>query len=452
MRVIICGAGKVGATLAKYLVQDGNDVVVIDNDMEKLTDLGSKLDIQTIQGFASYPSILERAEATSADMLIAVSASDEVNMITCQAANCLFKVPTIIARLRSREYTNPKWKNLYSRDAFPIDVVISPEMEIAKAIRRNISFPGTSDVLTLAGDKVYMLGIRCDEMCPFVNASLRQLTDLFPDLNAVVAGIVRDNNLIVPNGDTKVQENDELYVFVQTENVSRLLTLAGIEQQKVSSALILGGNDIGLSLAKHLERSGAMRVTIVEPNEERAKLLASELENTTVINGNILDPEVLEEADIQIVDTVIAVSFNDEDNILASLMAKRYGAEQTACVLEKTLYSQMVSDLGIDVIVDPKDTMVSSILQHIRRGKIYSAYSIRSGMCEVLETDIDMDFPWCGKSLKEIKMPVNSKIGAIVRNGVSIPLRGDTTIEYKDRVMLFVNSEDAKLIEKLFNA
>lgn len=452
MKVIICGAGRVGSTIANYLAEDENDVVVIDTDAERLDMLSSSLDIQTIEGFSSYPSVLERADAQNAEMLIAVTASDEVNLVTCQTANSLFKVPTKIARLRSGEYINPKWKGQYSRDAFPVDVVISPEVEIARAIRRNIAFPGAFEVLTLAGDKVYLLGIHCDQDCPLLNTSLRQLTALFPDIGATVAGVVRDGVLTIAHSDARLKSGDDVYLFVGADNVQRMLTLFGLDRERSQSALILGGNDIGLSLARYLEHSARMRVTLIENDPARAKMLAETLSETTVINGDFLDTAVLEEAGIDIVETVIAVSGDDENNILASLMAKKYGAEQTVSVIEKNLYSQMVSNLGVDVVIDPKDIMVSSILQHIRRGRIYSAYSIRSGLCEVLEADVFDTFAFAGMPLRDVRLPAGAIIGAIVRDGAPVLLRGDTVIEKNDRLVLFAADTAVKAIEKLFSA
>ena len=296
----------------------------------------------------------------------------------------------------------------------------------------------------------YLLGMHCDETCPLINTPLRQLTELFPDINAVITGVVHEGKLIVADSDTRINAGDDVYIFVAAENVKRILSLFGRDQQRAKSALILGGNEVGLSLAKYLERSGRMRVTLIEPDEERAKLLAETLSQTTVIQGDFLDTVVLEEADIDIVETVIAVSGNDENNILASLTAKKYGAEQTVAVIEKTLYSQMVTDLGIDVVIDPKDIMVSSILQHIRRGKIYAAYSVRSGLCEVLEADVFDSFEYLGAALRDVRLPAGVIIGALVRNGVSLPLRGDTVIEKNDRLLLFADADSVKQVEKMF--
>ena len=451
MRVIVCGAGRVGSTIAGYLAEDDNDVVLIDTNEELLTELTSTMDVRPVVGFASHPSVLEQADAQDADMLIAVTNSDEVNLVTCQAANSLFKVPMKIARLRSNEYTNQKWRKFYTHDALPIDYVISPEVEIARSIRRNISFPGAFEVIPLAMDRVYLLGIHCDEVCPMLNTPLRQLTELFPDVNAVVAALVRDSKLIVTDSNTRIAAGDDVYVIVPSETVHRVLTLFGRDQERAQNVLILGGNNVGLYLAKYLEKASQMHVTLIEENEEHAKFLAETLSDTTIIQGDFLNTVLLEEADIDIVETVIAVSSKDENNILASLMAKRYGVEQTVSVIEKPLYSQMVVNLGIDVIIDPKDIMVSSILQHVRRGKIYAAYSIRSGLCEVLEADVFESFEYAGKALRDVRLPMGVIIGAIVRDGVPLSLRGDTVIEKDDRLVLFAAAESIKQVEKMFS-
>lgn len=452
MKVIICGAGRVGATIAEYLAEEKNEVILIDTDGERLEELAVTMDIKPIEGFASYPSVLERADAQDADMLIAVTESDEVNMVTCQAANSLFKIPTKIARLRSKEYTNPKWRKFYTHDAMPIDVVISPEIEIARSIRRNIAYPGAFEVIPLAQDRVYLLGLHCNDVSPMINTPLRQLTELFPDLNAVIAGIVRqDGDLIITDSDTRISAGDDVYVFVPSESVPRLLAVFGLEQQRAQSILVLGGNDIGFALAKYLEKTPHMHITLIEEDEGRAKYLAQELSQTTVIQGDFLDTSLLEESDIDTVETVIAVSANDEDNILASLMAKKYGVGQTITVIEKSLYSQLVMNLGIDVIVDPKDILVSTILQHVRKGKIYAAYSLRSGMFEVLEADAFDTFEYTGKALRDVRLPTGVIIGAIVRDGTALQLRGDTVIEDGDRLVLFADADSVKQVEKMFS-
>ena len=452
MKIVICGAGRVGSTIAEYLAQTGNSVVVIDRDQEKLDSLADSIDIQPVRGFASHPSVLQKAEAEDADMLIAVTASDEVNIIACEAAEKFFNIHTKIARIRSKEYTGNQF-NFFSGDSkAALDVVISPEVEIARSIRRTISYPGAFDVIYPAGGAVRLMGIHCDEICPMLNTPLRQLTQLFPDVHAIVVGIIRQGKLIVPTGDSRLLAGDDVYVVSQKDNWARLLSLFGFDAQKTSGVLILGGGEVALHLAAALEKeSEDMRITIIEKDEERAEFLAESLKRTIIIHGDFLENNILEEAGIEATDTVVALTSDDENNILSSLMAKKYGVTQTLTMIEKTLYAQLVTNLGVDVVIDPKDIIVSTILQNVRRGKIYAAYSLRSGLCEVLEADVFDSFEYVGEPLRNVRLPAGSIIGAIVRDGESIPLTGDTVIEVNDRLVLFADTEVVKQIEKLFS-
>lgn len=451
MRIVICGAGRVGSTIAEYLAQSGNDVVIIDKNQEKLDALTDAIDARPVLGFASHPSVLQKAQAQDADMLIAVTESDEVNIIACEAAEKFFNVPTKIARIRSKEYTGAQYPFFAAKDA-PIDVVISPEVEIARSIRRSISYSGAFDVLHLAGGVVRLIGIHCDDVCPMLNTPLRQLSTLFPDLHAVIVGIVRQGELIIPSGDSRLSAGDDVYVAVQKSGVRRLLSLFGYDNQKASGVLILGGGQIALHLAAALEKeSDDMRITIIEKDEARAEALAESLKRTIVIHGDFLDTSILEEAGIEAADTVVALTSDDENNILSSLTAKKYGATQTLTMVEKTLYAQLVTNLGVDVVIDPKDIIVSTILQHVRRGKIYAAYSLRSGLCEVLEADVFESFEYAGEALRDVRLPSGVIIGAIVRKGESVQMTGDTVIEVNDRLILFAEADAVKQVEKMFS-
>lgn len=451
MKIVICGAGRVGSTIAEYLAQSGNDVVIIDKNQEKLDALTDAIDARPVLGFASHPSVLQKAQAQDADMLIAVTESDEVNIIACEAAEKFFNVPTKIARIRSKEYTGAQYPFFAGKDA-PINVVISPEVEIARSIRRSISYSGAFDVLHLAGGVVRLIGIHCDDVCPMLNTPLRQLSTLFPDLHAVIVGIVRQGELIIPSGDSRLSAGDDVYVAVQKSGVRRLLSLFGYDNQKASGVLILGGGQIALHLAAALEKeSDDMRITIIEKDGERAEALAESLNRTIVIHGDFLDTSILEEAGIEAADTVVALTSDDENNILSSLTAKKYGATQTLTMVEKTLYAQLVTNLGVDVVIDPKDIIVSTILQHVRRGKIYAAYSLRSGLCEVLEADVFESFEYAGEALRDVRLPSGVIIGAIVRKGESVQMTGDTVIEVNDRLILFAEADAVKQVEKMFS-
>ena len=452
MKIVICGAGRVGSTIAEYLAQSGNDVVVIDKNQEKLDALADAIDARPVHGFASYPSVLQKAQAQDADMLIAVTESDEVNIIACEAADRFFNVPTKIARIRSKEYTGTQYPFFTASKDAPIDVVISPEVEIARSIRRSISYSGAFDVLHLAGGVVRLIGIHCDDVCPMLNTPLRQLSTLFPDLHAVIVGIVRQGELIIPSGDSRLSAGDDVYVAVQKSGVRRLLSLFGYDDQKASGVLILGGGQIALHLAAALEKeSDDMRITIIEKDEARAEALAESLKRTIVIHGDFLDTAILEEAGIEAADTVVALTNDDENNILSSLTAKKYGAAQTLTMIEKTLYAQLVTNLGVDVVIDPKDIIVSTILQHVRRGKIYAAYSLRSGLCEVLEADVFESFEYAGAALRDVRLPAGVIIGAVVRKGESVQMTGDTVIEVNDRLILFAEADAVKQVEKMFS-
>ena len=452
MKIVVCGAGRVGATIARYLAENDNEVVVIDKNQEKLDALVDAIDVQPVHGFASYPSVLQKAEAEHADMLIAVTESDEVNIIACHAAQKFFNIHTKIARIRSKEYTGTQYPFFSDEADSAIDVVISPEVEIAKSIRRSISFPGAFDVISLAGGVVRLMGVHCDEVCPMLNTPLRQLTSLFPDIHAVVVGIVRQNELIVPTGDSRLHAGDDVYVVAQKDSLMRLLSLFGYDAQKASSVLILGGGEVARHLAAALEKeSEDMRITIIEKNEERAEFLAESLERSIIIHGDFLETDILEEAGIEAAETVIALTSDDENNILSSLTAKKYGATQTMTMIEKKLYAQLVTNLGVDVVIDPKDIIVSTILQHVRRGKIYAAYSLRSGLCEVLEADVFDSFEYAGEKLRSVRLPAGAIIGAVIRDNQSVPLTGDTEIEVNDRLIIFAETDAVKQIEKLFS-
>ena len=284
-----------------------------------------------------------------------------------------------------------------------------------------------------------------------LNTPLRQLTALFPDVDAVIVALIRNGKVVIANGDTRLAPGDDVYLVADTDDVSRILGLFGHEREAARSVLILGGGDISLDLARRLEKEGELRVSLIEQDEARARFLAETLTDTTVICGDFLDTDILEEADIDVVETVIALSSNDESNILASLMAKKYGAEQTLALVDKPLYAQLVVNLGIDIVIDPKDIMVSTILQHVRRGKIYAAYSVRSGLCEVLEADAFASFGYLGTPLRETRLPQGVTIGAIVRDGVNVPLRGDTVIEAGDRLVIFAAADAVKQVEKMFS-
>ena len=452
MKVIVCGAGQVGFSIARHLALENNDVTVIDRDPELVRRVSDTLDANGIVGHASNPEILEQAGITNADMIIAVTYADEVNMVACQVAHSLFDVPTKIARVRQQSYLLPIYANLFSRDHMPIDVIISPEMEVALSVTRRLQVPGAFEMIPLVDDKVKLLGVRCDEICPLINTPLRQLTQLFPDLNIVIIGLMRDGNPIVPNADDQLLLGDEVYFVVDSEQVSRAMVAFGHEEVEARRLLIFGGGNIGLFLAQEIEKNHDwVKAKIVETDQKRAEVISGLLEKTMVLNGDVLDPEILEEANIIQTDTVIAVTNDDETNILASLLAKQSGCKRAITLINTSTYEPLTNSLGIDVVVSPRNITVSTILQHVRRGRIHSVHTLRDGFGELIEAEALETSELVGKPLNEVKLPTGVILGAIVREGKMICPRGSTVVQALDRVVMFAAEDVIQEVEKIFS-
>ena len=452
MKVIVCGAGQVGFSIARHLALENNDVIVIDQSPELVRQIRDTLDVQGIVGHAARPDIQEQAGAGDADILIAVTYADEVNMVACQVAHSLFDVPSKIARVRHQSYRNPIWANLFAREHMPIDVIISPEHEVAHAIARRLQVPGSFETIPLADDMVKLLGVRIEETCPIVNTPLRQLTQLFPELNIVVVGIMRDEKPIVPTGVDEMLAGDEVYFVVDSSQLTRAMATFGHEEQEARRLLILGGGNIGLLLAQTIENEHErVNAKVIESNIERAETVASQLNRTIVLQGDALDPNILEEANVSATETVVAVTNDDETNILSSLLAKRYGSQRAITLINKRSYEPLITSLGIDVVVSPRNITVSTILQHIRRGRIHSVHTLREGFGELIEAEAIESSGLVRPPLREVKLPNGVLLGALVRDGTVICPRGDTVIEAKDRVVLFAASEAVREVEKLFS-
>ena len=450
MKVIVCGAGQVGINIARQLALENNDVTVIDQSPDSIRRISDTLDANGIVGHASHPEILEKAGISDADMIIAVTYADEVNMVACQVAHSLFDVPTKIARIRQQSYLAPMWANLFSRDHMPIDVIISPEIEVARAVSRRLQVPGAFEMIPLVEDRVKLIGVRCQDDCPLVNTPLRQLTQLFPELNIVIVGLMRDGNAIVPSSDDQMLPGDEAYFVVDSNQVARAMAAFGHEETEARRLLIFGGGNIGLFLAQEIERDHErVKAKIIETDRDRAEQIASQLERTTVIQGDVLDPEILEEAVVGVTETVVAVTNDDETNILASLLAKRYGCKRAITLINAGTYEPLISSLEIDVTVSPRNITVSTILQHVRRGRIHSVYTLREGFGELIEAEALETSELVGKALRDVKLPAGVLLGAIVRDDEMICPTGSTIVQAKDRVVLFASADAIRKVEKM---
>lgn len=451
MKVIICGAGQVGEGIAERLAAEGNEVSIVDSSANLVQRVNDMLDVRAIHGHGAHPDSLAQAGASEADMIIAVTRYDEVNMVACQVAHTLFDIPTKIARLRSQSYLKKEWSRLFSREHMPIDFIISPEMEVGEMVMRRLALPGAFETVSFADGRVSVLGVNCDADCPVIDTPLRQLSDLFPDLPAVVVAIAREGRLFVPHSDDQLMAGDDAYVVAPVEQVARVLQIFGHEEPRARRIIIAGGGNIGLYVAKAVEaRESNMRVKILESNKERAVEIAERLERTVILHGSSLSEELLREADAMSADTIMALTHNDQVNILTSVLAKQLGCERSLCLTNNAGYANIIRSLGIDAQVNPRAITVSRILQHVRRGRIRAVHSIHNGAGEVVEAEALETAPVVGKPLRELGLSEGIRFGAILRNDEIIIPNGDTELESKDRAILFASTQQIKEVEMLF--
>ncbi len=450
MKVIICGAGQVGWQIARHLSGENNDVTVVDNNPELVRRATDTLDVQGISGFASYPDVLERAGAKDADMIIAATYSDEVNMVTCQVAHSVFAIQRKIARLRAQSYLTAIYSDLYRRDHLPIDVVISPEKEVAEAALRRLSAPAAFDTESFMEGKAQLLGITINADCPVINTPLRQLTDLFSTLRALVVGVRRDGMLFVPSAGDQLFPGDECYLFTETRDVNRALEIFGKEQAKQERVVIIGGGNVGLAVARALEtRLDRVRVKVIEKDRAIAEAAADGLDRTIVLNGDGLNSALLDEANISAADAVLAVTDDDKTNLLASVRAKEMGCTMSIALVNDPTLVPLMGPLDIDAYINPRATTVSSILRHIRHGRVRSVYSIGDAEAEVIEAQVLGTSPMSGNQIKDIAFPEGTLVCAVMKNGVVVKPTGSTRIEEGDVVAIFAKSYDVPEIERL---
>ncbi len=451
MKVVVCGAGQVGSNIARHLATEANHVTIIDHAPDLVRKISDSLEVRGIVGHASHPGVLERAGARDADMLIAVTHSDEVNMVACQVAASLFNVPTRIARVRSQNYLQPAWADLFSRENLPIDVIISPEAEIARAISRRLQVPGAFDNIPLAEGRVQVIGVRCTEECPILDTPLRQLTELFPDLNIVILAILRGGEAVLPRGEERLKAGDDVYFVVDSAQVARGMAAFGHEEPEAHRIVIVGGGNIGLYLAQEIENEHpGVSAKVIEQNKERAEFAAQSLSRSVVIHGNALEAEILEEANAEAAEAVVAVTNDDEVNILSSLLAKRAGARRAMTLVSNMSYEPLIATLGVDVVVVPQAITVSTILQHVRRGRIRSVHSLRENLGEVIEAEAMETSRLIGRAIKDADLPKGIVIGALIRDDRVIIPRLDTVVKAKDRVIIFARPEAIRAVEKIF--
>ena len=458
MNIIICGAGRVGFTIAKILSEQGHSITVIDQSSEDIQKIDETLDVKSIVGKATYPSILEKANASEADMIIAVTRSDEINMLICQIAFSIFNVQKKIARIRSQDYLNPKFTKVYNKENLPIDVIISPEIEIAKSLQRKLEAPGALDNVPFADNKIRLLEILINEKCPLINIKLNALTKKFPKLDANIMGVVREDKFIMLKKTDEVIQGDKAYVVINASQMKETLLAFGHNEKISNKILIIGGGNIGFNLAKNLEDSfDSARVKIIEKNKERAEFIASQLNNTIVIHGDALDEEVLMEANLDEVQTVLALTNDDEDNLMVSVLVEKFtkdksdiNEKRTMALINKPNYALLQASLKIDDFIDPRMNTVSSILKHVHKGTVENAYSILNGEYEVIEAEIIESSELINKELKNSNLPDEIRIAAVLRSKEVIIPRSDFMFKKEDKVVLLAKKDFLHVVENMF--
>ena len=450
MKIIICGAGQVGWQIARHLSGERNDVTVIDNNAELIRRATDVLDVQGVTGFASHPDVLDRAGARDADLIIAATHSDEVNMVTCQMAHSVFQVPRKIARLRSGAYLDAIYSDLYRTDHLPIDVVISPEREVARAALQRLSAPSTFDAETFLEGRLHLLGILLDPDSPVLNTPLRQLNDMFLSLSAIVAGVRRHGKLFAPEAGDQLFEGDQIYVFTLAEDVPRTLEIFGKPVARQENVVIIGAGNVGLAVAQALEaRPERVRVKLIERNRARAEDAADALTRTIVLNGDGLSAELLEEAAVPKADAVLAITDDDKTNILAAVRAKQAGAKLAISLVNDPTLMSMMEPLDIDAFINPRASTVSTILRHIRHGRVRDIYSIGDAEAEVIEAQVLSTSPIAGRPVRDIEFPEGALIGAVQKGGRVVKPVGDLRIEEGDIVVIFALASDVPEVERL---
>ncbi len=449
MKILILGAGKVGGTLAENLAKESFDVTLVDQDAAALDELRDKLDIRIVHGHGSNPDVLRSAGADDADMLIAVTSSDEVNMVACQVCYSLFRTPTKIARVRTASYFS---RGFFSQEHMPIDVLINPESVVTDHIRHLLEHPGALQVLDFADGRVQLVAMRAYYGGPLVGQALSFLREHMPKVDTRVAAIFRRGSAITPTGDTVIEADDEVFFIAASEHINSVMAELRKVERPFKRVFIAGGGNIGTALAKAIEPY--FSVKILETNPARCEQLAEQLSNTVVLNIDVTDRELLLEENVEQCDAFCAVTNDDEVNIMSSLLAKKLGARQVMTLIGKPAYVDLVQGGDIDIAISPQQATTSSLLTHVRKADVVRVHSLRRGAAEAIEAIAHGDkksSKVVGRAIRDIELPPGTSIGAIVREGEVIIGHDDVVVESDDHVILFlVDKRHVHAVERLF--
>ena len=452
MKIIILGAGQVGGSLAEHLANEANDITVIDTDTARLRELQDRLDIRTVEGKASYPSVLGQAGAQDADMLIAVTNSDEVNMIACQIARSLFNIPTKIARVREHDYLQKDHAIFSGEKGIPVDVLISPEELVTQHIKRMIQYPGALQVLDFAGGQAQLVAVKAYYGGPLVGREISFLRAHMPNIDTRVAAIFRQDHPMIPKGDTVIEADDEVFFIAARRDIRAVMSELRRLDRSYKRIIIAGGGNIGARLASSIEND--YQVKLIERDLSRCNLLARDLNNTIVLHGSASDRDLLVEENIEDTDVFCALTNDDEANIMASMLAKRLGARTVMTLINNPAYVDLVQGGVIDIAISPQQTTIGALLTHVRRGDVAAVHSLRRGAAEALEAVAHGDrksSKVVGRAIEEIDLPPGTTIGAIIRGTEVLIAHDDLVIENDDHVILFlVDKRRIAEVERLF--
>lgn len=452
MKIIVCGGGNVGKSIVRYLVQGNNDIVVVESNANTLEEISKEFDVLPVLGNSAHPPVLEKAGAKSADLLLAVTNSDETNLVTCQVAKSVFNVPQRIARIDSEAYLSPLWSTMYCENCFPVDLVISPDIAIADAILQILKIAGASDVHSFLDDKLYLLGLRCDNSSPLKDIEVSKFSLLSPDLDAEFVCILRKGKIFVPNPEDKFKVGDEIYILVKKPDINDAIRAFGREHSTNERIVIFGGPTIAYYLGKKLEHDdNIISCKIVEENYRAAKKLAQDLPDLAIIHGQMMSDVILEEAGLSNCDVAVAVTDMDKDNLLLSLLAKKSKTGSAISLVNSPAYNNLVDNIGDNILVDRSTITVSHILKEIRKTKIDSAYSLGRGKGEMWQLTIAEDSPVANKTVSELELDNSLKICAIESNGEITAANFNTIIKAGDRLIIYMNTTSVRKAEKIFS-
>ena len=451
MKIIICGAGLSGRAIAEKLSQIGNEVTIIDSSKNLIEKLGSELDIRGIVGHGAHPDILGEAGASYAEMLIAVTPSDEINMMACQVAHSLFEVPKRIARVRDKSYLNPSYQDLFISSNLPVNIIISPEKEVANSVFRRFELPGTFENVPFGDNKLRFLGVKVDADCPIKNTDIGSLTDLFPDLNTVIVGLNRDGVIITPKTNEKLIENDLAYLICPSDYAARTLSIFGNQIEIARRIVLVGGGSIGKEVGKLIENNTEnISLRIIDLDKKNADDLSDKFDKSFVILGSGMDKDILNEAEISSADILISLTNSDETNFISAAFAKSDGCQRVIALLNNKDFQGLIRSVDIGDFIDPKAITVSSILRHVRRGRIRNIYTLSDGSAEVIEGEVSSSSELVGPTIEDLHLADGLRIGGILRNNEIIMPRGDTKIKEGDYVTIFSIPSKIHEVEQLF--